>query len=87
MAIYVQKPQRVDAHQIIGVEVDKDNGVVTSVKLETGEVKETPWSMVREYQPQVGDFFLTRPDGFQQVKPKGDFLDRYAREETDAAAQ
>lgn len=77
MAIYVQKQQRVEAFEIVGVEIDKETKVVTAVKLENGETKETPWSMVREYQPQPGDMYLVRPDGYEQLKPKSDFHARY----------
>lgn len=77
MQKFVQKPQEITACEIIGTEVDAEKKVVTSIKLSDGSTKETPWSMVAQYSPVPGDFFLVRPDGFEQIKPRADFLDRY----------
>lgn len=77
MAQYQPKQQTIEAHRIVSVEIDPEREVPVSVKLESGESRETPWSLIANYSPQPGDFYLIKPDGYVQVKSKADFLARY----------
>lgn len=61
---YIQRPIEVDAHQILGVEdiSSLDNPLINLYKITTAKnrvhiIEEQSWA------PQVGDYWIIRPDG------------------------
>ncbi len=73
---YQAKPVIVDAHEIVSVSEQKNNGEIDVATRDGVNRVATP-EMCARYRPKEGDYWVVQEDGYEYLNPKDVFERKY----------